>query len=96
MFSFEIYGRDGKIAIDGLGGSYGLEQCALYKMLPQMGPPETQIWQYPFPDSSWETEMQEFIAAIREKRRPVGDVGEAIKTLSVIDKLYKKLSFRPG
>ena len=26
LFSFEIYGRDGKLAIDGLGGSYGTER----------------------------------------------------------------------
>ena len=26
LFSFEIYGRDGKLAIDGLGGSYGVER----------------------------------------------------------------------
>ncbi|MDR1943507.1 MAG: Gfo/Idh/MocA family oxidoreductase [Synergistaceae bacterium] len=90
MFSFEIYGRDGKIAIDGLGGSYGAEQLAFYKMLPQMGPPETSIWQYPSPDNSWEAELREFIAAIRENRRPLCDVGDAIKTLSIIDKLYER------
>jgi hypothetical protein len=47
LFSLEIYGRDGKIAIDGLGGSYGVERCTYYKMLPQMGPPETTVWEYP-------------------------------------------------
>ena len=91
MFSFEIYGRGGKIAIDGLGGSYGTEQLAFYKMSPEMGPPETRIWQYPFPDNSWETEMREFMAAIEEKRCPVGDAREALKTLSVIDTLYEKI-----
>ena len=33
--------------IDGLGGSYGVERLAHYKMLPEMGPPETTIWEYP-------------------------------------------------
>ena len=37
LFSLEIYGRDGKLAIDGLGGSYGVERLAWYRMLPQMG-----------------------------------------------------------
>ena len=32
---------DGKLAVDGLGGSYGVERLTYYKMLPQMGPPET-------------------------------------------------------
>ncbi|MEZ5286834.1 MAG: hypothetical protein R2712_18905 [Vicinamibacterales bacterium] len=43
LFSLEIYGRDGKLAIDGLGGSYGVERLAHYRMLPEMGPPETAI-----------------------------------------------------
>lgn len=87
-FSFEITGRDGKLAIEGLGGSYGTEQLAFYKMLPEMGPPETTIWQYPFPDQSWAKEMRELVAAIRENREPLGDVHDAIRTLSVIDTLY--------
>ena len=90
MFSFEITGRDGKLAIDGLGGSYGTEQLAFYKMLPEMGPPETTIWQYPFPDASWAREMKELVNAIQENRAPMGDVHDAIKTLAVIDTLYKK------
>ena len=43
MFSFELYGRDGKLDISGLGGSYGVERLAHYRMLPEMGPPETVI-----------------------------------------------------
>jgi predicted dehydrogenase len=88
MFSFEITGRYGKIAIDGLGGSYGAEQIALYKMKPEMGPPETTIWQYPFPDNSWELEMRELVAAITEDRRPLGDIRDAIGNLRVIERLY--------
>src|SRR3981189_2492021 len=43
-FSFEIYGRDGKLDINGLGGSYGTERLTHYKMLPEMGPPEKTRW----------------------------------------------------
>lgn len=93
MFSFEIYGRDGKLAIDGLGGSYGLEQLALYRMLPEMGPPETTIWQYPFPDKSWELELREFASAIAADRRPVGDVTDALETLRIIDCIYASSPF---
>lgn len=88
MFSLEIYGRDGKLAIDGLGGSYGLEQLAFYKMLPEMGPPETTIWQYPFPDLSWQREMCELVDSIRENRQPVGNIDEAVATLQIIDEIY--------
>jgi predicted dehydrogenase len=90
LFSLEIYGRDGKLQIDGLGGSYGVERLTLYRMLPGMGPPETTSWEYPFPDRSWEAEMAEFIAAINEGRRPVGDADEAVATMSVIERVYQE------
>ena len=39
IFSMEIYGKQGKLEIFGLGGSYGVERLTYYKMLPEMGPP---------------------------------------------------------
>src|SRR5581483_9138759 len=36
-FSFEIYGRTGKLEITGLGGSYGVERVTFYRMSPAMG-----------------------------------------------------------
>ena len=43
LFSFEICGRDGKLEIAGLGGSYGTERLTFYKMSAEMGPPETTM-----------------------------------------------------
>ena len=90
MFSFEIYGRDGKLEINGLGGSYGVESLTFHRMLPRMGPPETTRWEYPFPDRSWDAETAEFIAAINEGRRPIGDAAEAIACMSVIERIYQE------
>jgi predicted dehydrogenase len=90
LFSLEIYGRDGKLEITGLGGSYGVESLTFYRMLPEMGPPETTRWEYPWPDRSWETETAEFIAAIRQGRRPIGDAAEAVRTMSVIERIYQE------
>lgn len=89
LFSLEIYGRDGKLEINGLGGSYGVENLTFYRMLPGMGPPETTRWEYPFADRSWETETAEFIAAIHEGRRPIGDAAEAVSSMSVIERVYQ-------
>ena len=71
LFSFEIFGRDGKLEIDGLGGSYGVERLTYYRMLPQMGPPETTSWEYPGQDQSWDAEFADFAAAVSESRRAV-------------------------
>lgn len=88
LFCFEISGRAGKLVIDGLGGSYGMERLTFYRMLPGMGPPETTIWEYPFPDPSWIAEYREFQAAIQEGRRPCGDLDDAYKMLQIVDQVY--------
>lgn len=87
-FCFEIYGREGKLQIDGLGGSYGVEKLTYYKMLPEMGPPLTQCWEYPLQDRSWDLELAEFAAAIAEGRRPIGDIYDAKANLDIIARVY--------
>jgi len=89
MFSFEIYGRDAKLHLEGLGGSYGVERLTYYKMLPQMGPPETTIFEYPRGDESWKLEMNEFIEDIRTNRTPVPGLKEAKAALAVVETIYK-------
>ena len=88
LFSLEIYGRDAKLHWEGLGGSYGLEKLTFYKMLPQMGPPETTIWEFPRGDESWRIEMQEFFDDIRLKRTPVPGLQEAKAAMAVVEKIY--------
>ena len=88
-FSFEICGRDAKLEINGLGGSYGTEKLTLYKMLPELGPPETTSWEYPFPDRSWDLELAEFVSAIEEGRAPIGDIQDGLAMLRIVDRVYK-------
>jgi predicted dehydrogenase len=90
LFSFEIYGKVGKLEISGLGGSYGVERLAWYKMLPEMGPPETTIWEYPMADDSWEQEMAEFLEDIRTGRRTSAGLADAAAALRVIEKVYRE------
>lgn len=93
LFSLEIYGRDGKLALDGLGGSYGLERLAFYRMLPEMGPPETTIWEYPRGDESWAVETRAFLADIRENRTPQPGLREGIRTLEIVEQIYQKSGY---
>jgi len=92
-FSFEIFGRDGKLVIDGLGGSYGLERLTFYRMLPQMGPPETTTFEYPGQDQSWDREFADFVSAVSESRRPCGDITDAVANLAIVDEIYRR--YRP-
>jgi predicted dehydrogenase len=88
LFSFEIYGRTGKLHVEGLGGSYGTERLAFYRMSPQMGPPETIIHEYPGADHSWELEFADFVRAVETGQPACGNLDDALKALRVVDTLY--------
>lgn len=91
-FSMEIYGHNGKIDISGLGGSYGVERITWYKMLPEMGPPETIAWEYPMGDDSWTVEMAELFDDIRHNRLPAAGLVDAYESLRIIQHVYKESS----
>jgi len=92
-FSLEIYGRDAKLHIEGLGGSYGLEKLYFYKMLPEMGPPDTTVWEYPRGDNSWELEFSEFLDDLRLGRMPSANLNDAREALLVVEKIYKDAGY---
>ena len=89
LFSLEIYGREAKLHIEGLGGSYGVEKLAFYKMLPEMGPPDTTIWEYPRGDNSWALEFAEFLEDVHLNRTPSANLNDARAALFAVEKIYK-------
>lgn len=93
LFSFEVYGRKGKLHIEGLGGSYGMERLAYYRMLPEMGPPDTTIWEYPRGDDSWVVEFKEFIEDIRLGRPPSAGLADARAALAIVEEVYRKSGY---
>ncbi|HIC20310.1 MAG TPA: Gfo/Idh/MocA family oxidoreductase, partial [Gammaproteobacteria bacterium] len=92
-FSLELYGRNGKLQVDGLGGSYGVERLTWYKMLPEMGPPETVSWEYPMHDNSWQVEMNQFRQDIELGRQPQPGLTDAVAVLQIVESLYEKSGY---
>jgi len=88
LFSFEVFGRDGKLQIDGLGGSYGPERLTYYKMKPELGPPEVEVFDYPGEDRSWGAELLDLRLAIAERREPEGTLQDARKALAIVEAAY--------
>jgi predicted dehydrogenase len=91
LFSLEIVGRDAKLHIEGLGGSYGVERLSHFAMKPEMGPPDTTIWEYPGADCSWKDEWQHFrdeIQAGRVDCQP--GLASTRAVLSVVEQVYKQ------
>ena len=90
LFSLEVCGRDGKLEIQGLGGSYGVERLAHYHMRPEMGPPDTLIYEFPQADNSWEREFQEFLEDIRRERDPQPNISDAQAALRIVEQVYQE------
>jgi len=62
-------------------------------MLPEMGPPETQAWEYPMGDNSWELEMNEFYEDISSNRAPSAGLNDALEALKIIQKIYLESNY---
>jgi len=92
-FALEIYGREGKILVAGLGRSYGTETLTYYKMSPKMGPPESQTFQFDQEDRSWELDMKNLIAHLRNKTPLWGDLNSAKYALEQVRAAYRVNGF---
>ena len=88
-FSLEVYGETGKLEINGLGGSYGTEKLTYFKMLPEMGPPETHSWEFPMPDDSWKIEVEEFIRDIENGTSISSNLESSTGVLELVSEIYK-------
>ena len=60
-------------------------------MLPEMGPPETIIYEYPMGDNSWEKEMEDFVLEISNNKNTNCGLENAYDVLKIIDKAYGKI-----
>ena len=90
LFSFEIYTRHAKLHLEGLGGSYGPERLYHYQMRPEMGPPDTVIYEYPGVDDSWRIEWSAFVRAISSGDVAGMNLDDALAVLRVVDAAYAK------
>jgi predicted dehydrogenase len=90
LFSFEIYGRHTKLHIEGLGGSYGVEKLFHYQMKPEMGIPDTKVYEFPGADDSWKIEMTKFEDDVQSKRTPDAGLAEARAALQIVETIYEK------
>lgn len=93
LFSLELYGRNAKVAIDGLGGSYGPEKLTFYEMLPEMGPPKITTFDFPATDDSWARELDAFADDIRFGREPSPGLREGIRTLEIVETIYRRSGY---
>jgi predicted dehydrogenase len=79
LFSLEIYCRTAKLQVDGLVRSYGPQRLRIYRMGPELGPPDLEEIEYPPQDASWQAEWEHFAQALAaaDDRPLLGDLPAA-------------------
>ena len=92
-FSMEIYGKTGKLLLDGLGGSYGAESLTFYRMLPEMGPPEVFRESFSASDDSWFLDLDNLCKHIERGEPLLGDLPSAIYALQQVRVAYRTNGF---
>jgi predicted dehydrogenase len=90
LFSLEVYCRRAKIQVDGLAGSYGPQRLRIYRMRPELGPPDLEEVSYPDEDGSWRAEWEHFAAAVTAAgQRPLlGDLHDARYAWEQVEAAY--------
>lgn len=88
LFSFEIFGKDGYITVEGLGGSYGLEKSTFGKRSFKEPFREDTI-EFRGEDTSWREEWKEFVTAIKENREPLGNGLDGLESQKLAYHLYE-------
>ena len=85
LFSFEVFGEDGYLIVDGLGGSYGTETLKIGKRKLQGGAPDEQMLEFPWKDVSWQLEWQEFTSSIKQNTQPIGSGWDGYQAEKMLD-----------
>lgn len=89
IFSLEIFGSEGYVTMEGLGGAYGKETVTIGKKAPpDRWPPEEEKIIFDNPDVSWEKEWEEFVNAIRTGREPSGSGVDGLEALKLVFAIY--------
>ncbi|HIE10315.1 MAG TPA: Gfo/Idh/MocA family oxidoreductase [Kiritimatiellae bacterium] len=88
LFSFEILGEDGYVAVEGLGASYGTEHLIVGRR-DFTGPFQDLVTEYRGADRSWREEWKEFMAAVEEGREPIGSGRDGLAAMKIALAAYQ-------
>ena len=89
LFDFELFAQKGKVEIWGLGRSYGTEELRIYRMKPELGPPDFQVETFPGDDLSWQAEFAAFGSEIAGSRTHLASGFDAERALSLVHQAYR-------
>lgn len=89
IFSLEIYCETAKFQVDGLTGSYGAQRLTIFRMKPELGPPEVEVEEYPEGDLSWQREWEHLRARLASRDEALlGDLQSARYAWQIVEAAY--------
>jgi predicted dehydrogenase len=89
LFSLEIYCHTAKLRVDGLVRSYGSQTLRIYRMGPELGPPQLEEMAYGPSDLSWEREWEHFAEVLDAGEGPLnGDLDDARYAWAQVEAAY--------
>ena len=88
LFSFEVFGSDGYVIVEGLGGSYGNERL-VFGRRDFTKPFAEEIVEFRGEDRSWLEEWKEFVACIKEDREPSGSGYDGLVAMRLVKAAYE-------
>ena len=84
----EVYCRTAKLQVDGLVRSYGTQKLRIYRMRPELGPPDLEEHSYPDEDQSWTAEWKHLAEAIGSGEPVLGSLQDAHYAWSRVEDAY--------
>ncbi len=88
IFSFEVFGDTGFLAVEGKGGSYGEETLTVGKRLPQFGVPTIEKFSFSG-DTSWDEEWRGFVGAITGERVHNASDADGLAANRIVEAIYE-------
>lgn len=88
LFDFEVFYRRAKAEVWGLGRSYGEEELRVYRMKPEMGPPDLETFRFPGDDLSWREELEAFVQEIEGRHTALATAQDAWRAVSLVHQVY--------
>lgn len=88
LFSFELFGSDGYVQVEGLTGNYGTERAVLGRR-DFFAPIQEEVIEFRGQDGSCREEWKEFLAAIEDGREPLGNGQDGLAVHRLVQAAYQ-------
>jgi predicted dehydrogenase len=88
LFSLEVYCQRAKLQVDGLVRSYGPQTVRIYRMRPELGPPDVEELDFGDTDVSWNEEWRHFVHAIEQGGELLGTLADARYAWRCVEQAY--------